>query len=141
MKAGLAELRTLARGLHPALLAESGLKTALVTLADRVPIIATVRTSDRRYPERIEVTAYYIVAEALANAAKHSGASAIDVRIEELGGRLRIEIADDGVGGANVSEGSGLIGLQDRASAIGGTLTFQSPPGAGTVVRAELPCG
>ena len=141
VKAGLAELRTLARGLHPALLAESGLKDALVTLANRVPIITAVRASDRRYPERIEVTAYYIVAEALANAAKHSGASTIDVRIDESDGWLRIEIADDGVGGADLARGSGLIGLQDRASAIGGTLTVQSPPAAGTVVRAELPCG
>jgi signal transduction histidine kinase len=141
VKAGLAELRNLARGLHPALLAESGLHAALVTLADRVPIIITVLDApDRRYPEPVEVTAYYIVAEALANAAKHSRASAIDVRIDEIGGRLRLEIADDGVGGADITRGSGLIGLQDRASAIGGTLTVQSPPGAGTVVRAELPC-
>lgn len=140
VKAGLAELRTLARGLHPALLAESGLKDALVTLANRVPIITTVRASDRRYPERIEVTAYYIVAEALANAAKYSGASTIDVRIDESDGRLRIEIADDGVGSADLTRGSGLIGLQDRASAIGGTLAVHSPAGAGTLVRAELPC-
>ena len=141
VKAGLAELRTLARGLHPALLAESGLKAALVTLANRVPIITTVRAdSDGRYPEQVEVTAYYIVAEALANAAKHSGASAIDVRIEESGGRLRIEIADDGVGGADLTRGSGLIGLQDRASAIGGSLAVDCPAGAGTVIRAELPC-
>jgi len=142
VKAGLAELRNLARGLHPALLGESGLHDALVTLADHLPIATTLRAApDRRYPEPVEVTAYYIVAEALANAAKHSGASAIDVRIEEIGGRLRLEIADDGVGGADLTRGSGLIGLQDRASAIGGTLTVQSPPGAGTVVRAELPCG
>lgn len=141
VKAGLTELRNLARGLHPALLAESGLHAALVALADRIPIVTMVRAAgDRRYPEPVEVTAYYIVAEALANAAKHSGASAIDVTIGERGGRLRLEIADDGVGGADLTRGSGLIGLQDRASAIGGSLAVESPRGAGTVVRAELPC-
>lgn len=142
VRAGLAELRNLARGLHPALLAESGLRAAIGSLADRVPILTTVHgAADRRYPEPVEVTAYYIVAEALSNAAKHSGASAIDVRIGESGGWLRIEIADDGVGGADTTRGSGLIGLQDRVSAVGGSVAVHSPPGGGTVVTAELPCG
>ena len=141
VKAGLADLRNLARGLHPPLLTESGLHAAIVSLAERAPIIANVaRAPDRRYAEAVEVTAYYIVAEALANAAKHSGASNVDVRIEEGDGQLRIEIADDGVGGADLTRGSGLVGLRDRASAIGGTLAVHSPAGGGTVVMAELPC-
>jgi signal transduction histidine kinase len=141
VQAGLSELRDLARGLHPPLLTESGLHAAVASLADRSPIVTSVvAATDHRYPEPVEVTAYYVVAEALTNAAKHSSASALQVRIEEANGRLRIEVADDGVGGADVGRGSGLVGLQDRAAAIGGTLTVRSTPGHGTVVRADLPC-
>ena len=82
-----------------------------------------------------------MIAEALANAAKHSQASAIQVRIDEVSGRLRIEVSDDGIGGADLGDGSGLVGLKDRTSAIGGTLSVQSARGHGTIVRAELPCG
>ncbi|HLQ61103.1 MAG TPA: histidine kinase, partial [Candidatus Acidoferrales bacterium] len=141
VRAGLSELRDLAQGLHPPLLASGGLGAAVAALADRSPIVTTVRgPSDRRYSEPVEITAYYVVAEALANAAKHSHASVIEVRIEEARGRLLIEIADDGVGGADPSRGSGLVGLQDRAAAGRGSVTLQSPPGAGTVVKLELPC-
>lgn len=141
VKAGLSELRALARGLHPPLLTESGLPAAVTSLADRSPIMTSVSAStERRYSEPVEVTAYFVIAEALANAAKHSRARAIQVRIDELSGRLQIEVRDDGIGGAALSRGSGLVGLKDRTSAIGGTLSVQSATGHGTVVRAELPC-
>jgi signal transduction histidine kinase len=142
MQAGLSELRDLARGLHPPLLTESGLHAAVASLADRSPIeTSVVGVPDRRYAEPVEVTAYYVVAEALANAAKHSHASLIKIRIDEDAGRLRVEVSDDGVGGVDARRGSGLIGLQDRTAAIGGSLQVESPSGHGTVVRAELPCG
>lgn len=141
VQAGLSELRALARGLHPPLLTESGLPAAVSSLADRSPIVTSVTASTgRRYSEPVEVTAYFVIAEALANAAKHSRANAIQVRIDEVSGRLHIEVRDDGVGGAALGRGSGLVGLKDRTSAIGGTLSVQSVNGHGTVVHAELPC-
>ena len=142
VRAGLAELRALARGLHPPLLTESGLGAAVTSLADRSPILTTVRANlDRRLPEAIETTAYYVVAEALANAAKHSQAENVQVTIEEEGARLRVAVADDGIGGANLKHGSGLVGLQDRVAAMGGTMSVRSPKRKGTLVAAELPCG
>jgi signal transduction histidine kinase len=142
MQAGLSELRDLARGIHPPLLTESGLHAAVASLADRSPIeTSVVGVPDRRYAEPIEVTAYFVVAEALANAAKHSHASSIKIRIDEQAGRLRVEVSDDGVGGVDSRHGSGLVGLRDRTAAIGGSLNVESPNGHGTVVRAELPCG
>jgi signal transduction histidine kinase len=140
VRAGLSELRDLARGLHPPLLTESGLLAAVRALADRSPIMTSVHATAGRYRESVEVTAYFVIAEALANAAKHSRASNVDVKIEERDGRLRIEVRDDGVGGVELGRGSGLVGLQDRMSAIGGTLAVDSRPGAGTIVSAELPC-
>jgi len=140
VQAGLSELRDLARGLHPPLLTESGLRAAVCALADRSPIVTSVDASGGRYREAVEVTAYFVIAEALANAAKHSRASNIDVKIDERDSRLCIEVRDDGVGGADPRRGSGLVGLQDRVSAIGGTLAVDSEPGGGTLVRAELPC-
>jgi signal transduction histidine kinase len=140
VRAGLSELRDLARGLHPPLLTEAGLRAAVSSLADRSPIMTSVHASDRRYREPIEVTAYYVIAEALANAAKHSRASNVDVNIGERDGRLRIEVRDDGVGGVDLGRGSGLVGLRDRLAASGGTLAVESTVGRGTVVRAELPC-
>jgi signal transduction histidine kinase len=141
VQAGLSELRALARGLHPPLLTESGLAAAVTSLADRSPIVTSINAStNRRYAEPVEVTAYFVIAEAIANAAKHSHASAIQVQIDEVSGRLCVEVRDDGVGGAHLGQGSGLVGLQDRSSAIGGTLSVQSASGHGTIVRAELPC-
>jgi signal transduction histidine kinase len=141
VQAGLSELRALARGLHPPLLTESGLPAAVTSLADRSPIVTSVNAStDRRYSEPVEVTAYFVIAEALANAAKHSRASAIQVRIDEVSGRLHVEVRDDGIGGAALGHGSGLVGLKDRTSAIGGTLSVESASGHGTIVHAELPC-
>ena len=141
MQAGLSELRDLARGIHPPLLTESGLYAAVASLADRSHIeTSVVGVPERRYAEPVEVTAYFVIAEALANAAKHSHASSIRIRIDEKAGRLRVEVSDDGVGGVDSRHGSGLVGLRDRTAAIGGSLSVESPNGRGTVVRAELPC-
>jgi len=141
VRAGLAELRNLARGLHPPLLAEAGLVPAIQALADRSAIVTTVVAgSVRRYPDGVEAAAYFVIAEALANSAKHSGAGFIEVRVHEAGGGLRLEVCDDGVGGADPSRGSGIIGLHDRVAAAGGHIEVGSSPGGGTTIRAELPC-
>ena len=141
MRAGLADLRALARGLHPPLLTESGLAAAVTALADRSPILTNVRVNtDRRFPESVETTAYYVVAEALANAAKHSRADNVEISIEAGDGRLRVTVADDGIGAADPLGGSGLVGLRDRLDAIGGSISVTSPKGKGTIVSAVLPC-
>jgi signal transduction histidine kinase len=141
VREGLVELRELARGLHPTLLTESGLSAAVHSLADRSPIVTSVLVeSDGRFPEAVEVTAYYVVAEALANAAKHSRAAEVKVRIDQSADHLLVEVADDGVGGCDLRQGSGLLGLKDRVAAVGGSLIVYSPPGKGTRIRAELPC-
>jgi signal transduction histidine kinase len=142
----LDELRELARGIHPANLAESGLPPALKALARRagVPVELDVRL-DGRLPEQIEIAAYYLVAEALTNAAKHAHASVAHVTVDtaegDAGGGdvLRVRVRDDGRGGADLAGGSGLLGLKDRAEALGGRLMVLSAPGAGTSLHAELP--
>jgi signal transduction histidine kinase len=142
----LDELRELARGIHPANLAEGGLPRALKALARRagVPVELDVRL-DGRLPEQIEIAAYYLVAEALTNAAKHAHASVAHVTVDtaqgDAGGGdvLRVRVRDDGRGGADLTGGSGLLGLKDRAEALGGRLMVLSAPGAGTSVQAELP--
>lgn len=137
---GLAELRELARGLHPAILGDYGLPRALDALATRLPIpVELDATVEQRLPEHIEATAYYIVAEALTNVAKHAGADSARVTLRIDDGMLRCEVADDGRGGAAEAAGTGILGLRDRAEAAGGTLTLSSPPGRGTVVSALLP--
>jgi signal transduction histidine kinase len=141
IQAGLNELRDLARGLNPPLLVEDGIAAAARSLADRSPVLATVESaSDRRYPEAIESAAYYVIAEAITNAVKHSRAKTVTVRIGEANGHLEVEIADDGAGGADARRGTGLVGLYDRTAAVGGRLHVESPPGGGTTVKAELPC-
>jgi len=138
----LAELRELARGIHPAILTEQGLGAALASLAERSPIPARVVTAPPgRLPANVEATAYFIVSEALANAAKHSGAGLVTISAASRRGELEVSVTDDGVGGAEPAGGSGLSGLEDRAAAVGGTLEVHSPPGAGTKVVARLPCG
>jgi signal transduction histidine kinase len=138
------ELRELARGIHPAVLAERGLPPALKALARRcpVPVQLDVR-ADQRLPEPIEVAAYYLVAEALTNAAKHANASTVHVEVEigEAGDVLRVRVRDDGRGGARASAGTGLIGLGDRVEALGGRLRVHSSSDAGTTVHAEFPLG
>jgi signal transduction histidine kinase len=135
----LEELRELARGLHPAALTEQGLGPALAGVAKRWPIEVDVRAPSERLPENIEATVYYIVLEALTNVAKHAQATKAKVDITLVGEVLKFEITDDGRGGANPAEGSGILGLRDRAEAVGGTLFVISPPGKGTVVTAQLP--
>jgi signal transduction histidine kinase len=136
----LDELRELARGLHPAALAEGGLRPALKALGRRsaVPVRLDVRI-DGRLPEPIELAAYYVVAEALTNTAKHADATVVDVHAAADAGVLRVGVRDDGRGGADPNGGSGLIGLTDRVEALGGRLSLHSPPGAGTTVEIILP--
>jgi GAF domain-containing protein len=136
----LEDLRETARGIHPAILAEGGLRLALRALARRcpIPVKLTVHASGR-LPESIEVSAYYVVAEALTNAAKHGRASAVSVEAEVAGGTVSVAVRDDGVGGADFTRGTGLAGLRDRVEAIGGRIFLDSPPGAGTTLRVEFP--
>jgi signal transduction histidine kinase len=136
----LDDLREMARGIHPAILAEGGLGAALKTLARRsiVPVQLDVPATPR-LPERVEVAAYYLVSEALTNAAKYANASVIHVSTETDGPVLHLRVRDDGVGGADSARGTGLIGLKDRVEALGGTITVHSPAGAGTTLHAELP--
>jgi signal transduction histidine kinase len=136
----LDELRELARGLHPAAL-EHGLAPALDSLALRSPVPASVSYKlAGRLSRPAELAAYFVASEALTNVAKYAGASHAEVRVARRGATAVIEIADDGVGGADPAAGSGLHGLADRVEALGGRLRVASPPGAGTVVVAELPC-
>ena len=142
LAAALEELRELARGIHPAILSDKGLGPALEMLAGRasIPVEISEARGDR-LPAPVEAGAYYLVAEAVTNAAKHARASHVDVRVGRENGAALVEVADDGVGGADLSRGSGLRGLRDRVEALGGTLEVVSPEGAGTTVRARLPCG
>lgn len=140
LKLALQELRELARGLHPAILADRGLAPALRALATRAPFpVEIVGIPAGRLGEAAEVAAYYVVAETLTNAAKHAGASEARVEISATDDTLVVEIRDNGRGGAHVKDGSGIRGLVDRVEAVGGRLELQSPAGAGTLVRAELP--
>jgi signal transduction histidine kinase len=136
----LEELREIARGLHPAVLADGGLRPALKTLARRsaVPVHLDVKITGR-LPEPVETAAYYTVAEALTNAAKHSRATTAEIEVAESGGVLHVRVRDDGCGGADFSHGSGLVGLKDRAEALGGHLQIHSPLGAGTTLEVALP--
>jgi signal transduction histidine kinase len=139
VEAALDELRELARGLHPSVLATDGLPPALRQLATRAPIPISVSAPHERFPEAIESTAYFIACEALANIAKYAHASTAEISVQRVDSRLVVDIADDGIGGADQNEGSGLAGLADRVAAVDGTLTVQSPAGKGTRIRAELP--
>jgi PAS domain S-box-containing protein len=139
LETGLEELREIARGIHPAILGDRGLRSALEALAMRIPIAVTIDAPDERLPERVEATAYYIVSEAVTNVARHAEASGARVSVRCEGGIVRCEVSDDGRGGADASAGTGLLGLRDRAEAAGGTLSVVSPPGGGTVVSAALP--
>jgi PAS domain S-box-containing protein len=140
LESALAELRELARGIHPAVLSEHGLPAALAALADRAPLMVELDVRlDERPREPVEAAAYYVVAEALTNVGRYAGAPAARVTVERRDGSLLVEVADAGCGGADPAGGSGLRGLADRVEALGGRLEVHSPPGEGTVVRAELP--
>jgi signal transduction histidine kinase len=142
LEGALEDLREISRGIHPAILSEGGLGPAIKALARRsaVPIKLDVR-AEARLPEPIEVAAYYIVSEALANAAKHAKASAVYIDLETRGDILHLSVRDDGIGGADLERGSGLIGLTDRVEALGGTIAIASPIGQGTTMVVELPLG
>jgi PAS domain S-box-containing protein len=140
LSAALTELRELAQGIHPAVLTERGLETALEVLAARTPIPVELDVNvPERLPEQVEAAAYYVASEALANVVKHARAQAAGVRVEHDGAQAVIEVEDDGVGGANPDAGTGLFGLRDRVETLNGRLQIESLPGVGTVVRAELP--
>ncbi len=136
----LSELREFARGIHPAILTERGLGPALESLAERSTVPATVQSKvDHRLPAPVEATAYFVVSEALANVAKYSKASSVTIRADARGDELKVEVGDDGVGGADMNRGSGLRGLADRVAAVGGTLEIESPPTLGTTLRCSIP--
>jgi signal transduction histidine kinase len=134
------ELREISRGIHPAILSESGLGPALRALARRSVVQVDLDARiDGRLPEVVEVAAYYVVSEMLTNAAKHAQATVVEVAADVSGGKLRLTVGDDGIGGADPALGSGLVGLKDRLDALGGTFSVDSPPGGGTTVTCELP--
>jgi signal transduction histidine kinase len=138
----VADLQELSRGIHPAILSQGGLGPALRTLARRsaIPVELDI-TADTRFPEPIEVAAYYVASEALANATKHAQASRVEVTLATRNGRLLLSVRDDGVGGADPARGSGLVGLSDRVQALGGTVSVHSPAGAGTRLLVDFPVG
>src|SRR4051794_17298614 len=134
LRAAIEELRELARGIHPAILTERGLGAAISSLAERSPVPVNVDYRiEERPPAAVEATVYFVVAEALTNIAKYAHATEASVTVRQDGPLLRLEVADDGIGGADQSRGSGLRGLADRVAVVDGTLTVESPPGRGTV--------
>ena len=136
----LDDLRELSRGIHPAILSEGGLGPALKALGRRSPVPVEVDVDlPGRLPESVEVGAYYVVSEALTNAAKHAEASVVRVEVSVLDDTLSLSVRDDGVGGADPSRGSGLIGLVDRVQALGGAISMTSPPGHGTTLTLTIP--
>jgi signal transduction histidine kinase len=137
----LKELRELARGIHPTVLSDHGLAAAIEGLARRAPLpVAVGELPAERLPEHLELTAYFVVSEALTNVAKYASASHASVTVTMENGRLTIEVSDDGVGGADLELGTGLRGLTDRLAALEGWLDIDSRPGHGTTVRATIPC-
>jgi signal transduction histidine kinase len=140
LQTSLAELRELARGIHPAVLTDRGLEPALSALVTRVPIPVTLAIEpEERLPGPVESAAYFVVSEGLANVAKYSRATQASVTVRRIDGRVTVEVSDDGVGGADAARGSGLRGLADRVAALDGRLSLDSPAGRGTRLRAELP--
>jgi signal transduction histidine kinase len=141
LKGAIAELRELARGIHPAILTEEGLAAAVESLADRSRVPVRVRSGldGDRLPETVEAAAYFVVSESLANVAKYAEARTVEISIERREGRVTVCVSDDGVGGADPEQGSGLLGLADRVAAVGGTLAIASRPGEGTQITAEIP--
>ena len=139
LQAAVAEVRDIARGLHPPILTERGLAAALEALAERAATPIHLDVPDDRYPPSVEAAAYFVAAEALTNVDRYAAATVASVHVSADEHRLRIEITDDGVGGADPAKGSGLAGLVDRVAAVGGKLTVTSLPGGGTTVHASIP--
>ncbi|HEY6495677.1 MAG TPA: GAF domain-containing protein [Trebonia sp.] len=140
LEAALEELREIAGGIHPAVLAQSGLRPALKALARRCPVPVELHVQvEERPPQSVEIAAYYVVSEALANTAKHAGADAAEVAVLASDGILSVRVRDNGRGGADLGRGSGLLGLRDRAEALGGRISLHSPPGAGTTLEVRIP--
>jgi signal transduction histidine kinase len=137
----LSELRELARGLQPRALTEHGLAGALAGLAEQSPVPVGLSLTADRLPEEIEAAVYFVCTEALANVAKYASASRVFILLAASDVAARIEVADDGVGGADLTRGSGLRGLADRVEALGGTFRLDSAPAGGTRIVAELPLG
>ena len=141
LRTTLSELRDLARGIHPAILTEKGLDAALYALASRAPVPVTLDSDgEGRLPEPVEVAAYFVVSEAITNVAKYARATEANVAVHRSNGCLTVDVSDDGVGGADPANGSGLRGLADRIAALDGTLSVESPPGRGTRLHVEIPC-
>jgi signal transduction histidine kinase len=138
-QAALVELRDLALGIHPLILTESGLGAAVESLADRTPVDVRIDIGPERYAPVVEGAAYFVVAEALTNVAKYAKATTATVRAAVRGNQLRIDVEDDGVGGADPGSGSGLRGLVDRLAALDGTMTIDSPVGGGTRISVQIP--
>jgi len=137
----LEELRELARGIHPAILTDRGLGAALEALAHRAPLPVDLHEMPKdRLPAAVEAAAYFVVAESLTNVAKYSGAEHATVRVGRHDSFAVVEVSDDGVGGADPAAGTGLRGLADRLAALDGRLEVHSPPGGGTLIRANIPC-
>ncbi|HET7014577.1 MAG TPA: histidine kinase [Streptosporangiaceae bacterium] len=141
LRQAIGELRELARGIHPAILTEEGLTAAVESLVDRSALTVLVKADlDDRLPEPVEAVAYFVVAESLTNVARYAGTCQVRVELARQNGSLRVEVADDGVGGADPSRGSGLRGLDDRVAAVHGRFLVETPDGGGTRVLAEIPC-
>ena len=137
----MTEMRELVRGIHPAVLTDRGLDAAVSAVASRSPIPVDVAVNlPERLPEEVDGTAYFVVVEALTNVAKHSNANRARVSIQRDGNWLRITVTDNGRGGANPDQGTGMQGLRDRILALEGTFAFTSPPGRGTRITVEIPC-
>ena len=140
LQASLDELRELARGIHPAILTDRGLEPAVRALADRAPVPVSVSVEAEGLPASVDTAIYFVVSEGLTNVAKYAGATSATVAVRRDGASVTVEIADDGVGGADAAAGSGLRGLSDRVGALDGRVWVESPPGHGTRLRAEIPC-
>src|SRR6266542_80389 len=140
-EARLEELRRLGHGLHPRVLSEQGLESALAALAKDLPLPVDINVAGARLPRRVAVAAYFVCAEALANVAKHAAAAHVAVAVTASEDRVKVEITDDGVGGADPAHGSGLRGLADRVETLGGTLRVESVPDRGTRLAADIPFG
>lgn len=143
LQCAIDELRNLARGIYPVLLTQEGLSSALRALADRAPLPVEVSVVGGRFPETVEATAYFLVSEALTNAARHAVASGASVDVSVADTVLTVQVSDDGLGGLDeclLTDGSGLVGMRDRVIAVGGSLSIASPTGGGTTILARLPC-